>query len=97
MLPTDLVAPVGAGGLLSIAIVLILTGKLYPKSVLKDWVPISTHRALERERDLWRTLALENRADLRTVLIPVAEAAHKTFHAVDEISRAGDSQNGERT
>lgn len=46
--PTDLVTSIGGGGLLALAIWLVLTGRLVPKS---------THEETRLDRDEWRKTA----------------------------------------
>ncbi len=48
-IPAELIANFGVGGLLTLVVIMILTGKL---------IPVRTHRALESDRDLWRQVAL---------------------------------------
>jgi hypothetical protein len=55
---------------------------------MKDWVTKEQFEELLADRNMWRKLALENHTDLRQVLIPTAEMAQRTFHAVDMVQQA---------
>jgi hypothetical protein len=88
MIQWSLAAPIGAGGLVTIAVLMIFTGRWWPRSVLRDWVQRSTYEEVKADRDLWRSLALENRSQFQQVILPTALAAQKTFEAVDQAVRA---------
>lgn len=91
---TPILPSVGAGSIITLAVIMVFTGKLIPRRIMKDWVTREIYQGMVEERNLWRTVALENHSDLRTLLIPTAEAAQKTFLAVDTANRTTGTGSG---
>lgn len=67
------VLDLGATALLAVTVLMILTGRLVPKSVLDERT---------RERDLWQATAEKDRESLNKVLIH-AELATTVFASID--------------
>lgn len=78
-------APVGAGTLVTIAVLMIFTGRLVPRSTYSEMV---------KDRDLWRTLYLESRRQVNDLLVPTAKAATKAFETVDHLAGQADAADG---
>jgi hypothetical protein len=78
----------GIGGLLSLAVWLIFTGRLVPRSVVDD---------IRQQRDRWEQAArgseaarAEDRAQVRELL----EVAHVTEHVLTSLPRPGEVRYG---
>jgi hypothetical protein len=71
-IPTDWITQGGAVALLGIVALLVFVGQL---------VPARTYRALERDRDVWRNIALKAMSQTET-LIPAAQIATEVTRAL---------------
>lgn len=71
------VLDLGASAVLGITVLLVLTGRLVPKSVMDERV-----RELAREKDMWQRAAEKDRDSLNKVLIH-AELATTVFASID--------------
>lgn len=89
MIPINLYAPIGAGGLVVIAVLMIFTGRWVPSRVVRTWVPRHVYDEALTDRDLWRKLALEKNTQMHQLLIPTAQAAQIVFDAVDHVADNG--------
>lgn len=75
-IPADWVAQAGPVGLLAIAVLLVLTGRLVPRRAVKD---------LEQDRDYWREAALKAQGHT-DVLLPAAEITTAVARALSDAS-----------
>jgi|SRR5690242_980980 len=82
------VGQAGIGGLLSLAVWLIFTGRLVPRSTVDD---------IRRERDDWKAAARESeaaRAEEREQKRELLEVAHITEHVLTSLPRPGEVGHG---
>lgn len=83
-----IVGQVGIGGLLTLAVWLIFTGRLVPRSVVDD---------IRRERDDWKDAARESeaaRAEDRAQVRELLEVARTTEHVLTSLPRPGEVGHG---
>ena len=76
-LPGEWVLQGGAVGLLGLTVLMILSGWLVPRRHLV---------ALERDRDLWRTVALKAMGQ-SDALLPAAQIATEVTRALSDVTR----------
>lgn len=76
-IPSGWVLQGGAAGLLGLTVLMILSGWLVPRRHLV---------ALERDRDLWRTVALQAMGQ-SDALLPAAQIATEVTRALSDVTR----------
>jgi hypothetical protein len=82
------VGQVGIGGLLSLAVWLIFTGRLVPRSTVDD---------IRRQRDRWEQAARDSedaRAEDRAQTRQLLEVAHVMEHVLTSLPRPGEVGHG---